>query len=244
MDVTSNRQAAFGARLRRHRKLAGWNQQQLAEALSVDRSLVSRWESGDREPGLWDAVGVASALGVPLSTLVVGSAGLPGGTEVVWRELAFRGAPVLSTGSVPLWALRTLQESVADALLHPDPRLIDHLPGLLLLEAFPPRSLWGTCADWGVERRLGWIADVALWLARSSDIAKPAAQSRLLNEVIRLCPQSGPDDAPDSLGFPAAEPERLPPVFKRWGITYDGELIRFEAAARALAEGQDRRLAR
>ncbi len=237
MTTISQWQAAFGDSLRRHRKLAGWSQQQLAQALSVDRSLVSRWESGEREPGLWEVVRAALALGVPVSTLAVGSPGLQGGAEIVWREVAARGAPFLAAGSTPLWALRPVHESVADALLHPDPRVIEHLPGLLLLESFPPRALWGLCADWGVERRLGWIADIALGLARTSGLARPPVQSRLLRDVLELCSRPGPDARPDSLGFPAAEPGRLPPVFKRWRVTYDGELARFEAAAKQLAGG-------
>lgn len=244
VNLISQWQAAFGDSLRRHRRLAGWSQEQLAQTLSVDRSLVSRWESGDREPGLWEVVRAARALGVPVSALAVGSAGLPGGAEIVWREVAARGAPFLAAGTTPLWALRPVQESVADALLHPDPRVIEHLPGLLLLESFPPRALWGLCADWGVERRLGWIADLALGLARAVGVSRSPAQSRLLGDLIELCSRPGPDEPLDSLGFPAAEPGRLPPAFKRWRITYDGELARFEAAARELADGWNRGTAR
>jgi len=243
MSTISKLQAAFGDSLRRHRKLAGWSQEQLAQAVSVDRSLVSRWESGDRDPGLWEVVRAARALGVPVSTLAVGSAGLQGGAEVVWREIAARGAPVLAAGSSPLWALRPIQDSVADALLHPDPRVIEYLPGWLLLESFPPRALWGLCTDWGVERRLGWIADIALGLARTVGVSRSPAQSRLLRDLLELCSRPGADTPFDSLGFQAAEPARLPPVFKRWHVTYDGELGRFEAAARELAEGQSRRSA-
>ncbi len=238
VTTISQWQAGFGERLRRHRKLAGWNQEALARSLSVDRSLISRWESGSREPGLWEVVRAARALGVTVSALVVGSEGLVGGGEVVWREIAARGAPFLAAGGTPLWALRPVQDSVADALLHPEPRVIDHLPGLLLIEDFPPRALWGLCADWGVERRLGWIADVALGLTREGGIARRAPRTRALLDLVALCARPNPDEAPDSLGFPASEPGALPPVFKRWRISYDGELERFAVAARELAERQ------
>jgi len=244
VTTTSQWQAAFGDSLRRHRKLAGWSQERLAQALSVDRSLVSRWESGDREPGLWEAVRAARALEVPVSTLAVGSPGLQGGAEILWREIAARGAPFLAAGSSPLWALRPVQDSVADALLHPDPRVIEYLPGLLLLEVFPPRALWGLCADWGVERRLGWIADIGLGLARTAGVARSPAQSRLLGDLLDVCSRPAPDAPLDSLGFPAAEPGRLPPVFKRWRIAYDGDIARFEAAVRQLAEGRNRGVGR
>jgi len=137
-----------------------------------------------------------------------------------------------------------VQESVADSLLHPDPRVIDYRPGLLLLETFPPRALWGLCADWGVERRLGWIADIALGLARTAGVARSPAQSRLLGDLLDVCSRPAPDAPLDSLGFPASEPGRLPPVFKRWRIAYDSDLARFEAAAKQLAEGGRRGVGR
>lgn len=239
--MISQWQAGFGERLRRHRKLAGWNQEGLARALSVDRSLISRWESGSRKPGLWEVVRAARALGVPVSALVVGSEGLVGGTDVVWQEIAARGAPFLATGTSPLWALRAVQESVADALLHPEPRVIDYLPGLLLIEDFPPRALWGLCADWGVERRLGWIADLALGLTREGGIPRHPPRTRALLHLLELCSRPDPDEEPDSLGFPATEPGGLPPVFKRWRISYDGELERFGVAAKELTERQGMR---
>lgn len=236
MTTIAQWQAAFGDRLRRHRKLAGWSQARLARELSIDRSLVSRWESGDREPGLWEVARAAGALGIPVSTLAVGSPGLQGGAEIVWREIAARGAPFLAAAASPLWALRPVQDSLADALLHPDPRVIEHLPGLLLLESFPPRALWGLCADSGVERRLGWIADIALGLTRSAGVSRAPAQSRLLMDLLELCSRPGPEAPLDSLGFPTSEPGRLPPVFKRWRISYDGDLARFETAAKQLAD--------
>lgn len=240
MTILTDWQRGFGERLRRHRTHAGWNQQALARALSVDRSLVSRWESGDREPGMWDAIRAAHALGVPVSALVVGPAGLPGGPEVVWRELAWRGADLQPAGAVPLWSLRPVHETIADALLHPEPRVIDQLPGLLLIEDVLPRALWGQCADLGVERRLGWIADIALGIAHDGRIATPPWRVRALRIVLSLVARPEVDEDPDSLGYGTPEPGRLPPVFRRWRIEYDGELGRFEAAATQLDEVKQR----
>src|SRR5215469_4003093 len=36
--------------LRRERELRGWTQQKVAEAISADMSMVSRWERGERKP--------------------------------------------------------------------------------------------------------------------------------------------------------------------------------------------------
>ena len=244
MTTVDELHAGFGERLRRYRALAGLNQASLARTLSVDRSLVSRWESGSREPSLWEVVRAAGALGVSVSALVVGSQGLLGGSEVVWQELACRGVPLLAAAEVPLWSVRPVHETVADALLHPEPRVIDLLPGVLLLEEVSPRALWGQCADLGVERRLGWIADVALGLAREGRIATQASRSRVLQTALSLVARPENDVEYDSLGFEAAELRTLSPVFRRWRISYDGELRRFEAAAKELEEAHRRRAVR
>lgn len=226
---------SFGLQLRHVRRRNGVSQAALARALSVDRSLVSRWESGEREPGYSEVVLAAQVLGIPVSLLVEGLAELPGGPEIVWRELAARGAPLLSATSRPLWALRPLRDTLADALLHPDPRVLDYLPALLLTQSEGPRSLWGACADWGVERRLGWVADIAVGLASSSPAPGGRPAGRLAQEVRDLCTRPAADADLDSLGFPAEDPTRLPPVFRRWRISYDGDLGRFEEAAGELA---------
>ena len=227
-------QETLGVRLRRHRKLAGWSQEALAKALSVDRSLVSRWESGSRAPGLWEALRAARALEIPVSALVIGSAALGGGNEVVWQELTFHGAPFATAGTKPLWSVRPIHETIADALVHPTPRVIDRLPGLLLLEDFSARALWGLCADSEVEFRMGWIADIALWLARDSAIATKALRIRALQTALDLARRPDRDAPLDSLGFAAEEPDGLPPIFNRWRISYAGELKQFEAAAEEL----------
>jgi transcriptional regulator with XRE-family HTH domain len=59
----------FGARLREARKAAGWTQQALANALSVDASAIARYEIGDNAPTLERAVAIARLLQVSLDFL-------------------------------------------------------------------------------------------------------------------------------------------------------------------------------
>lgn len=60
----------FRDALKMYRKQAGMSQTDLAKALSVGRSTVAMWETGDREPG-FDTLGkIAAVLGVPSSALI------------------------------------------------------------------------------------------------------------------------------------------------------------------------------
>jgi len=241
MNEVMNWQGAFGSRFKRLRQLAGLSQQRVADALSVDRSLISLWESGKREPGLWEAVRVARVLGVPVSELAVGTVGLPYGPRVIWQEIAYRGASLTAAGTSPLWAIRPVQESVADALLHPEPRLVDRLPGLLLVEDFPPLALWGLCADYGVDRRLGWIADIARTVAGSGSVPTRPLTARALDVLLERSQRPSPGTAYDTLGFGAGRTDHLPPPSKRWRISYDQTLTGFESAAEELFTGLRRR---
>jgi len=56
-------------RLAARRKAAGFSQEQLAERLSIDRSTVARWESGETEPQPWIRPRLARVLQVSLDQL-------------------------------------------------------------------------------------------------------------------------------------------------------------------------------
>jgi transcriptional regulator with XRE-family HTH domain len=56
-------------RLAARRKAVGFSQEQLAEQLSVDRSTVARWESGETEPQPWIRLRLARALQLSLGQL-------------------------------------------------------------------------------------------------------------------------------------------------------------------------------
>lgn len=60
----------FGQRVRAARQSRGWNQAQLAEAIGLDPSNISRLESGRSRLSLAQAVQVASVLGIGLDTLI------------------------------------------------------------------------------------------------------------------------------------------------------------------------------
>jgi transcriptional regulator with XRE-family HTH domain len=61
--------AGLGARLRRLRRERGWRLEDLAERTGLSRAYLSRLEGGERQPSLSSLFGVASAYGVPFSSL-------------------------------------------------------------------------------------------------------------------------------------------------------------------------------
>lgn len=52
------------------RKLKKISQQQLADKLGIDRSTISKWETGDYDPTVGNVISIANVLGVPIADLV------------------------------------------------------------------------------------------------------------------------------------------------------------------------------
>ena len=90
------------------RKAVGFSQEQLAERLSVDRSTVARWESGDTEPQPWIRPRLARALQVSVDQLGdLLAEGTPTEAEAVQRpDYAFShpGGGEETLGAVPVYA--------------------------------------------------------------------------------------------------------------------------------------------
>ena len=64
------RKEAFGNRLKFLRELRGITQQQLADQMSVSRSTVANWETGNRLPDINMVVLMADCLGVETALLI------------------------------------------------------------------------------------------------------------------------------------------------------------------------------
>ncbi len=230
--IRRDRALHLGARIRRARRDLGLSQTQIGREVGVDGSLISRWETGTRSPELWHIVDLAGSLDVPVGWLVLGQRGLPGGSATVSAELQGRGLPLGGGTQGTLWALRPIEETIADSLRTPEPRIIDRLPGVLLREPFRPHTLWGLCRDAGprsaprrVEYRLGWALDLARLLANRGLAPLPDGVESALALVCR--PE--PDSPFDSLGAGAKDPGALPPIWRRWRVSYDQDLSIFES---------------
>lgn len=106
-------------RLAARRKAAGYSQEQLAERLGVDRSTVTRWETGETQPQPWFRRRIAQALRISLDDLdgLLTHADLPETRELglVGRQVV--GASVITTPDSVVsasWSHRgTVEASVA-----------------------------------------------------------------------------------------------------------------------------------
>src|SRR4051812_4529421 len=82
--------------LARRRKMVGFSQERLAEALGVDRSTVVRWERAETEPQPWHRPRLAAVLNISVdelaSILAPAPARRPPPTPALSDETAARGA--------------------------------------------------------------------------------------------------------------------------------------------------------
>jgi transcriptional regulator with XRE-family HTH domain len=100
------------------RKAAGFSQEQLAERLSIDRSTVARWESGETEPQPWIRPRLARVLEVSLDQLdrllAAGRQAEAGAEERVSHALTHPG----STDLVTVAGLRSQVQHLDDQYVH------------------------------------------------------------------------------------------------------------------------------
>lgn len=69
-EAVLQRRRDLGRRIAETRKAAGLSQDQLADAIGMERRSIQRYEGGTRDPRFTDLVRIADALGVPLAELV------------------------------------------------------------------------------------------------------------------------------------------------------------------------------
>lgn len=177
-------------------------------------------------PGVAQYQALARALDVPVLELVLGNPRV--GDENLLAELRWYGLDVHG-GAGPAWAVRDPESVLADALACGEPRVIDRLPGFLILRSELRPGLVSAHADArSSTRRLGWVTDVARSLVRLGVGAETAALRDL--DVSAHLP--APDAAWDSLGHPTSDRSHLPRAWHRWRIDYDRDLRAFEVVTR------------
>jgi transcriptional regulator with XRE-family HTH domain len=233
----------FAARLAR-----GLSQDDIAQRSGLKRQQINYFETGERVPSIQHLLRIARALEVPLQRLIYGSNTTGSTLGDIAIELKSLGLNDLWVGDrVVPGAFRQPEEVVALAISgkNPEARIIEGIPAVLawnrwhgiLLRAF------ARAAGRGIVYRLAWLADVSLALERTGGFPGGCpGKEDLLGFLKRI--KRPPSDGWDDLGRPAEKPPASP-LWRRWRISYAGDLDSFRQRAQALvllAEAEGRKL--
>jgi transcriptional regulator with XRE-family HTH domain len=225
----------LGQNLASARVSRGLSQKELASLCRLSQAQISYFEGGRRWPTLLQLTKLAEVLEVPLNRLLSG----PERPAVSLQEIAFElrnlGIVDLSVGNAPIpGAFRPVEQIISLALAgdEPEPRIVEAIPAVLAWNTWRPDLLraYARAHDPRVVSRVAWLADIALTIDRTHGFPGGVQNGQQLSRLLKL---AKPARHPDDLGRPAAG-TRLPPVSKRWNITYAANLATFLDRAKHL----------
>src|SRR5262249_14538591 len=221
-------------------------QKDLAARSGIAQPRISGIEQGTILPTLPQLIRLARALSVPLQWFLNGS--VVAGEEVsdIALELQNLGVvDLLVPGAVVPGAFRPTEQVIALAVSgnQPESRIIEAMPAVLAGNRGAPAVLpaYSYHRDLRAGIRPSLLADVALTIHRNEGFPGGCPQRRQLEAYVRWWSKHPTQPARvDDLGRPA-EGSDLPPVSKRWKITYDAPLSAFVERARHLQSLRERR---
>jgi transcriptional regulator with XRE-family HTH domain len=228
----------LGRCLLKARLRLGLTQKELAVKAGLSQPRVSGIEGGDVFPTLPQVIRLARVLGVPLQWFLNGSV-MPG------MELSDYAVQLQWMGIVDLivadaWvpgAFRPTEQALTLAVSgnQPNPRIIEAIPAVLAWNRWSPslltaysRPRWSTACI-----RLAWLADVALTIQRSTGFPGGCPQRKSLESFVGRLSKAKLPLTNDDLGRPG-EDSALPPVSRRWKISYAAPLSAFVERAERL----------
>jgi transcriptional regulator with XRE-family HTH domain len=175
--------AEFGQHLRSARLRAGITLSTLAARSGVSVSSLSRFEAGASQPGFADACTIARALGTPLLFLADGRDRTSSDPGDLIAHLAYWGLTDLAPGEVTLIGeARPFESLIAVCLTEAGtPRILESIPALLLKNDFSERELEAQATGARVLHPLGWLAEIAEWIASQISVSRihPSAFSKI-----------------------------------------------------------------
>lgn len=175
--------ADFGLHLRSARLRAGITLSALAMRSGVSVSSLSRFEAGASQPGFADACAVAKSLGTPLIFLADGRDRTGNDPRDLIAHLAYWGLNDLVPGEVALIGeARPFEGLIAVSLTDAaTPRILESIPPLLLKNDFSESELEAQAMGARVLHRLGWLAELAEWIAGQIPVSRihPSAFSKV-----------------------------------------------------------------
>lgn len=215
----------------------GLSQRQLAERCGLTQSYLSRLERGARSPTLAQLGRLAEVLYVPLQWFLTGD--VRPGTD--WRDIAIELhdlgiVDLLIPGAAVPGAFRPAEQLIALVLCgdEVEPRVVEAVPAVLAWNNWSPRVLkaYARALDRRAPHRVAWLADVAQTIHTQHGFpggcVNPQKLPALWHRVKRPA-------EPDGLGYPTDEAS-LPPVSRRWNVTYAADLETFRRRAEHLHE--------
>jgi transcriptional regulator with XRE-family HTH domain len=233
----------FGQRLRSARGRAGVTLTSLAARSGVSLSSLSRFESGASQPAFEDVCAIARTLGAPLLYLADGRDRTGNDPRDLIAHLAYWGLNDLAAGEKALIGeARSFEGLIADSLVGATtPRILEGIPALLLKNDSSVHELVAEAARAEVLYRLGWLTEIAEWIAGQISVNRihPSAFANVrevrlvawksrLNELKGAKPSRGLEGW-DLIGqLPSqnrtkddiALREKIPPIASKWRIAY------------------------
>ncbi len=225
----------LGRHLRAARIACRLSQGRLAARSGLDQTHISRFERGARQPTLDQLARLAAALAVPVQWFINGSERPGSDYREIAVELYRLGIHDLALGgAVVPGACRPVEEVLTLAVSgdRVDPRVIEALPAVLAWNPWDAGVLeaYGRRGDSRAAHRLAWLTSVA-WTIQTNEGFPGGTRNSSRFEA--FCRTIRPPEAPDSLGFPTLD-DALPPVSRRWNVTYAADLNTFRRRAEHL----------
>jgi transcriptional regulator with XRE-family HTH domain len=247
--------ADFGVHLRSARVRAGITLSTLAARSGVSLSSLSRFEAGGSHPGFADVCAIAKALGTPLLFLANGRDRTSNDPRDLIAQLAYWGLNDLAPGEVILIGeARPFESLIGVSLTDASaPRIVESIPALLLKNDFSASELEAQATGARVLHRLGWLAEIAEWIAGQISVSRvhpsafskvrqvrQAAWNRRQQDFAKLSRVARWPEGWDVVGNATAVPDinssrrptSISPIAKKWKIAYSTPQEDFLARAR------------
>ncbi len=245
----------FGLHLRTARLRAGISLSTLATRSGVSLSSLSRFEAGASQPGFGDACTIAKALGTPLLFLADGRDRTGNDPRDLIGHLAFWGLNDLASGEATLIGeARPFESLIAVSLTDAGtPRIVESVPALLLKNDFSAPELEAQATGARVLHRLGWLAEIAEWIAAQIPVSRihpsafstvrqvrQAAWNRRQQDFAKLSKAARWPEGWDVVGNTTAPSDgdsakrlaSISPIAKKWKVAYSTLQEDFLARAR------------
>lgn len=206
----------------------------VAQHLGVTQSVISKLEADASNVAWSTIVKLARLYRKPLQYFLDGQLRPPPTLEHLAVELEIYGLRDLSVGRMAAPSvLRRFEEVVPCALTLGEPRVVDAIPALLLVNMhLDVRLLAAFAHSYDVVNRVGWAADIARTLARLNRVPMGAGPA-LLRTAQAITPVAVDSDDTMGLGGGCDDPTARR-IGRRWHVDYPQSLDGFASRARSL----------